>query len=229
MGFFVRFTKAGHVSQRQKGFTLPELLLALALIGVVAGSIFFHFYTGLFIYTKVDAAMGTLKEMRLCFAKMDTELHTMVPLPDADIIFDTQKISFPAVVDIYEKGTIIPTLKQVTYEYKNNAVYRSVAPLEGTGDNERKKTDIVLGGITGFSFVYPGETPQHGLIWKNEKWDDLVVQSTDVPAPTESIPVPEALTMRFQVKKTAAQATDEPIKKTFFIPIGILPEVKLGA
>ncbi|MBN1492755.1 MAG: prepilin-type N-terminal cleavage/methylation domain-containing protein [Candidatus Omnitrophica bacterium] len=216
-----------------RGFTIIELLLAITLFSIASVSLYFNFQTGIFLHSRVGHGLERLDEYRLCFDKIDKELHNIVAYDDVVFKGQDRSISFPAFIEVYEKGERHSDFYQITYELKNKALYRIMRSLRKKGlSGSKEHKDILLSGLQGGSFEYAYRTPAGSLAWK-DLWDTGEVTS-------ESLLVPYGIRLSIKdaidtSKDTTGSAgaprreTDKGfITKTFTMPVGTLFEVKLN-
>src|SRR4051812_8260346 len=76
---------------RRSGLTLIELLVAMALMTVLTGTIVFIFTQAQTIFTQVDAKVQVYQYARSAFDQMERDLANVVQTSDMDFYQDVNK------------------------------------------------------------------------------------------------------------------------------------------
>jgi hypothetical protein len=212
-----------------------ELLIAVALFSVVSVSVYFHLQTGVLLYTRAGRDLSSINDYRLCFEKIEKELHNIVPFDEVEFKGEQDTLEFPAYVEVFKKGERCDDLYKVTYIFKNKSFFRILRPLKQKAfdaDNEEKA--VMISNVEGGAFEYAYVAPNGTVVWKNS-WTPEVTEpaSMVVPYGVRLSFTPVAAESRSSAGRepTAARQnnTDMPkITKTFMVPLGTLLEVKLN-
>lgn len=193
--------------EKQRAFTLIELLLALALFGIVSTSLYMSLRSGLLLYNRTEEGLQTQHALSRLFYDMDRQLRNALYSPQYVFDGDQKKISFLTVKEVYEEDSRSITLAYMSYEFASKRLMFSELMLpEEKETKEVLLEDIIRGG----TFYYAYKDEDGSIEWR-EKWEE------------ESLPY--AIKCRYLVRFNEVDKKDKNLEYIFVIPHGIWGEV----
>ncbi len=144
--------------RNQKGFTIPELLVAVAVVGLLLAAVLFIQQGALQAYVFNSTSTETQQNARFALDRMAREIRQASAITTAA----TNSITFTA-----QDGVTV-----VTYAL--------------TGTNLARNSQTVVGGVAALTFAYRGANDATGATAANTRRVDITIQtkSEDTPGST---------------------------------------------
>ncbi len=211
------------------GFTLIEMLIAVAIFSVVALALYAAFSSGVSVWRRSEEGMGVYHDVRILLDDMAKELKCAVFFDesvndDDDRILPfkggASEISFPTLLPVSaEDGSVMPEIVKVFYRFnkEESSIERcAVTAAEGYNVDIAVK-EVLRKGVFAFNLSYPYDTGDDDdpYEWKDE-WDD------------EEFRVPRGVMITLAVQRPGGDDSGEEFLKAVFIPTGVLGERELG-
>lgn len=164
-------------TQRQQAhaaFTLLEILVVTAILGVVGSVILSAFATGIRVWECAQRANGPSENAELALARIERDLMNARPFYAVDFLGKSDRILFPgSVAWVDREGGAHRTIGRIAYSYEpaRNALVRR-AWAYPCRDPDATAPEEVLANVTAGTFSYlvkpreKGERPE----WKGT-WD----------------------------------------------------------
>ena len=99
------------IVRRSGGFTLVELLVTAAILGIVALAVISSFASGLKVYERVESRTRTRPDILLSLEKMERDLRNTIPSSEIDFTGEKESVSFAALTAEGNLGRILYYLK----------------------------------------------------------------------------------------------------------------------
>jgi len=173
----------------KRGFTLVELLITTAILGIVTLAIFSTFASGLNVYTRVRSYTGLQPDILFSLEKIERDLRGAFVFSKIDFRGEKKLISFPAIVNnTGSKKEEVCSLGRVTYYYdgvkdiliREEQDYSKA--IKGKYRKRGKRTTLASLKNMEFSyFYYDTESKAYNWVnsWKMEKLDDDEEETKD--------------------------------------------------
>ncbi|ABI57728.1 type II secretion system minor pseudopilin GspJ [Alkalilimnicola ehrlichii MLHE-1] len=160
-------------SDRSRGFTLLELLVAMAVFSLLAAMAYGGLTSVLDARAHTDRAAERLDEMQLAFAMLQRDLHQVVDRPRRDAYGDRRPglmlddLRLPPRLELVSAGArsrgVRSELRRVGWELEDGVLYRLLWPTVDGGMDEPQSRVPMLGEVAGntvevlaFVFHYHG-------------------------------------------------------------------------
>lgn len=155
------------------GFTLMELLLAIALFSIIATAIYSSMATGIRVHEKGATLGGEYNDIQLFFHRIAQDLSTAVGINEEYLIEDSQKICFFSSQPMAGGGREI---YKTTYNWEREKDYFKVNRLKETYIDSLQEThgegEEILDKVSklDFSYGYRKETimGEEAFLWKSD-------------------------------------------------------------
>jgi prepilin-type N-terminal cleavage/methylation domain-containing protein len=221
--------------KRRGGFSLMELLLAVAIFSVIALCLYSTFSGGIRIWRRQEEALRSSQGVRMALDAMSRELkgamNYSAPKNNPSLSADLTAEKYPVFSGSDNTLAFVTAaagkIEKVTYFFENSsgsagALKKRVA-FQADGFNEdTEKADTIISGVNAvlFEYAYTPEKAGDPLVWQNSWNQDKLPQDVRI-----------TLTMqpRQEKKGIFGQETkkkEEIFRKTIFIPVGIPGTVK---
>jgi type IV pilus assembly protein PilW len=197
---------------RSKGFTLIEIMMVIAILSILFGTLYQTFESFNRAYTTESVVAGVQQKTRIAveFMVQDIRLAGLDPLgtAGAGIIYaSTTNIQFSADRDVdgelddpdFSDGPDASDLEQMAYTYDGNSLLEMILYDSGGSETRTKLLDSVIG----LTFIY-----------LDEQENDLI-DYTLTPA---RVPAGELVDIRTVVISLTAQrpaGRDDPVSRTY--------------
>ena len=212
------------------GFTLVELLVTAAILGIISMAVISSFAGGLKVYERVRNYAGTEGDALLALEKMERDLRNAVELSEIDFEGDRKSLSFAALIT--SDGGIrsrrrkdaekTPSLGKILYYVKgarDNLIREEKAYPYAVSKTSRRKgntEELVSLKRLNFSYYY------YDRDMKEYKWKDSwkVEEDEDEEEGLEledKDRVPLAVKMSLTFKKDAGENV---LTRTVLLPVG---------
>lgn len=159
-----------------KGFTLLELLLAMALFSLIAVSIYSVFRCGIVSWRKVNSVVTEYKDARLTLDRISTELKNSFHMEGFESKGDSDELTFLSVLDRYRPGVgMEQVVANITYYLepeprKKTKVFKRKEVLYNVEDHGSDVSEC-MGSIVDLKFEYAlADVTEEGYTW-NDSWE----------------------------------------------------------
>ncbi|MBL4867555.1 MAG: type II secretion system minor pseudopilin GspJ [Pseudomonadales bacterium] len=219
-----------HKQSLSNGFTLIELIVAVAIFAVISLGTFALFQSVLAVKDRTDIQSAALKEIQRGIAIITSDMEQIVQRPIRDQYGDYQRplvAQHGGEIEFSKAGwTLSPfsktrrsEIQRVRYTMEEGALVRSHwYVLDRAGDSTPISLPLIQ-GVTELSFRYLQKDPQHGSQWV-EMWPhdgSKIPEPTNPPGPIKYAPDPlpqvielNLLTERFGSIKRLFRIVAEP-------------------
>jgi type IV pilus assembly protein PilW len=197
---------------RSKGFTLIEIMMVIAILSILFGTLYQTFESFNRAYTTESVVAGVQQKTRIAveFMVQDIRLAGLDPLGTAGaaiIYASTTNIQFSADRDVdgelddpdFSDGPDASDLEQMAYNYDGNSLLEMILYNSGGIDS----STTLLDNVIGLTFIY-----------LDEQENDLI-DYTLTPA---RVPADELVDIRTVVISLTAQrpaGRDDPVSRTY--------------
>jgi prepilin-type N-terminal cleavage/methylation domain-containing protein len=194
----------------KRGFSLVEMLLALAIAAVVLVGLVSTFRAGLAIYGRLDRDSSDMHETRLFAQMVESELRNMVYYSEAPFRGERGRFTFPAVVQEYDEETSHESAVLITYEYREKSLYRKTVPLRDVFGEKHERSKKIVPELKSFVVQYAYRTEENPEILWQESWQE-----------SEGLPRGIRIRMAFEPRSVARGPREElAVDLKIFIPHG---------
>ena len=170
------------MTKGKRGFTLVELLITTAILGIVSLAIFSTFASGLNVYTRVHSYTGVQPDILFSLEKIERDLRGAFVFSKIDFRGEKKLVSFPAIVNnTGSRKDEVCSLGRVTYYYDGgkDILIREEQDYSKAVKGKYKKrgkrvTLATLKNVEFSFFCYDAESKAYSWVnsWKMEKPDD---------------------------------------------------------
>ncbi len=190
------------MTRRSNAFTLIELLITSAILGIISVAIVATFASGLKVYSKVQNYMGSRPDALLALERIERDLGNTVSSSEIDFIGGRESVSFAALIGEGDLGRILYYTKgrYDTLTREEQSYPRATASKIRKGKGALKK--LVPTKNVRFSYYYY-DVEDKEYRWKNS-WE-----------PEDEGP---PLGVRFELVFTEG-AKDVTLTRTALIPV----------
>ncbi len=209
----------------EKGFTLMELLLAMALFSVIAVAIFSAFRCGITTWRKIQQVGSSYKDARLALDMISMELKNSIEMKDFGLRGTAEELEFYSVLDRYRPGTgAEPVIARIEYflepeEGRRTEVLKRRESLCNVKKDATREGEW-MGDIKDLTFSYAGAGTGD-----EESDDEETDLWGDVWDPENGIP----MGVRIEFILVDPETGDETrLVKLVFIPTGSGKKVESG-
>jgi prepilin-type N-terminal cleavage/methylation domain-containing protein len=132
---------------RRPGFTLVELMVAMALMMILTGSVVFIFTQAQKIFSKVDASVQVYQYARYAFDQMERDLANVIPSSDMEFYDDQPPPG--GRVGRYDPGEELPLGgREGNALYHHSFTLRQPAPYTGADGLQHRYDSIYFKTVT---------------------------------------------------------------------------------
>jgi len=137
------------------GFTLIELVLVTAILGVIGAAVYGTFANGISIWKKVTEDSAT-ENVNLFFEKISFDLRNSFKLTGMRFKGERDKVSFPSKIKFIGDDGIENTIGQITYyiDKRKRALIRKKASYSEVYRKKSGSTRILSENISSLQFKY---------------------------------------------------------------------------
>jgi len=152
--------RRGKTSGLESAFTLMELLVVLAIMGLVALVVLSTLRGGLRLYERLKAGSSQQTEVILAMEAMEKSIRNACPFANIGFNGNESRFSFPSLLTISgQTNAEVVALCQVAYDYNStsNSLTQKlvcVHPEFNAGGSSRGNAPVELARLDGLKFSY---------------------------------------------------------------------------
>ncbi len=159
---------------RQRGFTLVELLVVCALLSFLGSVLYATFYQGIGLWRRAQADRGEFRDAFFA-EKMISDLRNITPLGDRPVNGSARKFQFYALVPGRELGQQgetgemrFPCRLRYSFDESGRQVRREIESYSQilTGAQGVLKSSVVFEGVKDLEIQYYGRGTNPGIHWQ---------------------------------------------------------------
>lgn len=209
------------MKNRNRAFTLIEILIASAIFSVVALSIYSAFQAGILSYRKIDSSSEIFQSARISLAKIELDLKNSFAYLASDnkaqFSGNTDSMEFLTAADYYKDASSNPAIFRVKYSWNDSSksLTRSYAMgLNALKADMAEEPAVLAGNVRNLSFEYAYKN-NNALIWQ-QSWP-----SQDDPGLTsqQEKVIPLAVRIKLSLEKNSADAAEETVDFIKIVPL----------
>ena len=159
---------------KKKGFTLLEILMAVALIAVVSLAMYSNFSSGIGMMRRIARPISE-EDLSIFFEKLTREIQNSFRYTDIPVSGEKEKLIFPTTIQTKPELGSDQGIGRVTYFY--NASLRSIdrqqENLNQIFKEEKVKTSSTLSHVSALNFQYYGYIPSESKYEWKEEWNSI--------------------------------------------------------
>jgi len=196
----------------RKGFTLLEALIAILITSIIAAGILTALRGGIAAYRKLSRSSIEINEARMTFTLIEKELRNMLSYSKVPFLGNATQFSFPALVTKFEGSQTTQVPVAVTYEYREQTLFRREIPLRDFLATSRESSKKIIPSLKKFSVEYAYRGSKSPDVFWRDSWE----KESGLPKGLRITLVLEEP----REKKAKAKAQTFTFTKEFYIPQG---------
>ncbi|MBM3246458.1 MAG: prepilin-type N-terminal cleavage/methylation domain-containing protein [Candidatus Omnitrophica bacterium] len=194
------------------GFTLLELLIATAILGVIMTTLAFSFNTGIFGYRNIEESLNTTQTALKVLERINLDLRNSFAYSDNEAKFTGTKseMSFLTLVDTLRGDTKAQDYAFVLYKTDDTGQLLRLCRLnqESLSDKSQALPVILSSNVKEIVFQYGYlDIQKKALEWK-DAWDDPALA-----------PVAVKISLTIKQKAEKKQEAGQAFKRAVFLPL----------
>lgn len=154
--------------KNQKGFTLIEVLVTVALLSVIMTGLFAAFQSGLAAFARSEDYLARERDQEVFFMQLNRELRNAIPYSPHPFVGKGDSLRFPARLNRYTAKGAEEGIYLIEYQFKSGVLIRKESRLKKESLKEPVGTpEVLFESITGhFDFL---EAQEGNARW-NPEW-----------------------------------------------------------
>jgi type II secretory pathway component PulJ len=151
-------------------FTLVELLIVTAIIGLLGLSLVSAFQTGILSYKKLDSAFEVYQGARIILQRIELDLKNAFAYRDEQTQFkgEPEELDFFSVVDTYQGPALLRRVCRISYRLNQEVLGRACYQgLDALKEEAEKKEEVLASNVKKVTFEYAYRT---GVVENPYEW-----------------------------------------------------------
>jgi len=171
---------------KSRGFTLTEVLIAVAIFSLIGLTLYSAFQTGFTSYSRINNSLDVYQKARIVLSRMELDLKNAFAYSKDDSWFQGGEngLDFMSVVDSFRDGKPLANICKVRYEFSGKKLNRSISSgIDALKDGADKQITLALDNVTGFQleYIYATKDPNAPYAFV-VIWPDKDDQKPNLPA-----------------------------------------------
>jgi prepilin-type N-terminal cleavage/methylation domain-containing protein len=170
----------------KSSFALIELLVAVAIFGVVASTVYTALYTGINVYHRAKTELGLNQEVNQILDRLSLELRNCYDAEydegrdSSRFIGQERNLSFFTMKDIYTKDGLNKTIARCSYRFSEGKLLKQTKiGVDALADNQDIEEEELMAGISllfsNTSILKIFEEGEYPYEWKSEWQDKMLI------------------------------------------------------